>query len=652
MTLFFNLIGVENKEDYLSDLIEKIAEGEPGDAVYSVKSSEFINVPGTPYCYQASNKVRGAFKRFEKLQSEDRWASFGASTKDDFRFLRLWWEVPSQENYRPLAKGGEFSPFYTDYPLVVSWKQNAYELKVFLEEYRRSHGWSPHWTAELKSSQYYGKPGITWGRRTQKFAPKILPRGSVFGDKGPAILVANDSDEDIYFLLAVVNSDAFRYLVGLSLNSVDTTARSFEVGVIQNIPIPTVTVKEKAILVSLASNVVDFKLELAKTRETSNFFSPSVLFKYANSILSKVREAERSIRASLDKINEICFKLYEFSESDARSARKNSDLERVLSEDDLAMAKDDALVSLIVGCVFERFSLVQIDDQPKNSAFQFPHQTEQPISESDSKSFKAVISEDDLIRSVADIIEDAGENRVISIKNLDKYISKEFFNYHLGQYSKSRRQAPIYWPLQTASGSYTLWLYYHRLNQQSLYICVNDFVEPKLDQVEHELNALRGKPARSSQEEKEFEKLSDLASELRDFRDELLRLAKFWKPNLNDGVQISAAPLWKLFQHKAWQKKLKDTWESLKKGDYDWAHLACSFWPERVLRKCHQDHSLAIAHDVEGQFWEEVEVPVIRRGKDTGETKLEWQPKDLSESELNALIKRTIEERGLQSESR
>ena len=158
------------------------------------------------------------------------------------------------------------------------------------------------------------------------------------------------------------------------------------------------------------------------------------------------------------------------------------------------------------------------------------------------------------------------------------------------------------------------------------------------------MNALRGKSARDSQEEKDLEKLSDLASELRDFRDELLRIAKFWKPNLNDGVQITAAPLWKLFQHKAWQKKLKETWESLEKGDYDWAHLACSIWPERVLRKCHQDRSLAIAHDVEDIFWHEVEVPVMRGKKATGQTKLEWQPKALSDAELNALIQAKIKE--------
>ena len=237
----------------------------------------------------------------------------------------------------------------------------------------------------------------------------------------------------------------------------------------------------------------------------------------------------------------------------------------------------------------------------------------------------------------------------LGVKSFGDYLSKSslFFSHHYSNYSESRRNAPIYWPLQTPSGSYTLWVYYHLLNEQTLYTCLNDFVEPKLHQVEQDLNSFRSKPARNGQEEKELEKLSELASELRDFRDELLRLAKFWKPNLNDGVQITAAPLWKLFQHKAWQKKLKDTWANLEQGDYDWAHLACSIWPKRVLEKCHQDRSLAIAHNVEDVFWHEIEVPIIRRGRDTGDTKLEWHPRDLSEPELSSLIQNVITERGL-----
>ena len=120
---------------------------------------------------------------------------------------------------------------------------------------------------------------------------------------------------------------------------------------------------------------------------------------------------------------------------------------------------------------------------------------------------------------------------------------------------------------------------------------------------------------RGRKAEKEYEELTQLELELKDFREELLRLAKFWKPNLNDGVQITAAPLWKLFQYRPWQKKLKETWESLEAGEYDWAHLAYSIWPDRVREKCRTDKSLAIAHGLE-ELYQEPEKPMKKkRGK-------------------------------------
>ena len=37
----------------------------------------------------------------------------------------------------------------------------------------------------------------------------------------------------------------------------------------------------------------------------------------------------------------------------------------------------------------------------------------------------------------------------------------------------------------------------------------------------------------------------------------------------------------------------------LEKGEYDWAHLAYSIWPDRVRKKCKKDLSMAIAHGLE-----------------------------------------------------
>jgi hypothetical protein len=78
-------------------------------------------------------------------------------------------------------------------------------------------------------------------------------------------------------------------------------------------------------------------------------------------------------------------------------------------------------------------------------------------------------------------------------------------------------------------------------------------------------------------------------------------------------------------QHKAWQKELKATWNSLCDGDYDWAHLALHLWPDRVVPKCSTDRSLAIAHGLEDIFWVE--------GRD-GKCK----PREAPTRSINALV--------------
>jgi len=206
----------------------------------------------------------------------------------------------------------------------------------------------------------------------------------------------------------------------------------------------------------------------------------------------------------------------------------------------------------------------------------------------------------------------------LNVRTLRDHFRKPpgFFDDHLKRYSKSRRQAPIYWPLSTESGSYTLWVYYQRLTEQTFYTCVNEFVDPKLREVNSEVTKLTDKGARSRDDEQKLETLYQLGLELQQFRDELLRLAKLpWHPNLNDGIQITAAPLWKLFRLPRWRKTLKETWEGLERGDYDWAYMAFTLWPDRIREKCKSDKSLAIAHGLEDLYVEPARVVRKKRGR-------------------------------------
>ena len=137
------------------------------------------------------------------------------------------------------------------------------------------------------------------------------------------------------------------------------------------------------------------------------------------------------------------------------------------------------------------------------------------------------------------------------VKALRDYFRKPagFYDDHLKRYSKSRRQAPIYWPLSTPTGElYPVALLPPPHRPDALHRGQR-FRRAQAGPCQRGAARLRGKARRSTAEEKELERLSDLALELYAFRQELLRLAPLWKPDLNDGVQITAAPLWRLF-HK------------------------------------------------------------------------------------------------------
>ena len=110
----------------------------------------------------------------------------------------------------------------------------------------------------------------------------------------------------------------------------------------------------------------------------------------------------------------------------------------------------------------------------------------------------------------------------------------------------------------------------------------------------------------SARERKEIATQEAFVDELRAMFDEVKRVAPLWNPNLDDGVVLTMAPLWRLVpQHKPWQKELKSKWDELAAGKYDWAHLSMHLWPERVVPKCATDRSLAIAHGLEDAFWVE-----------------------------------------------
>jgi len=458
----------------------------------------------------------------------------------------------------------------------------------------------------------------------------------IFGQKGPAAFVSRDSNQELLALCAIVNSAPFNYLVSTQLARTELS-RSFEVGLIKQTPFPYLDELKTADLNALAKGAWWSMRLLDSVEETSHaFVLPAALRARLGDYDPPAIEAE--LAEIQTEIDDIAFDLYGFSDEDRAAAMSSFGSAQEEAEDGVEAASDDedegaaeqvdqtdSLLCWAAGVAFGRFdwrlATGERDAPPEPDPFDpLPAKSPGMLSD-DAEPFhqhSGILVDDegnvhDLARLIEEVLVQVDTPVPAEVR---RWLQRDFFKLHLKQYSKSRRKAPIYWPLSTSSGSYTLWIYYPSLTDQTLYSTVNDFIEPKLKHVGQDLDALRGKGGeRSRADEKSFEALQGLENELIEFRDMILEIAPTYRPNHDDGVQITASPLWRLFRHKPWQKVLKDTWAKLEKGEYDWAHLAMTYCPDRVREKCKADKSLAIAHDLEDLYEEPEGKPKVSSGR-------------------------------------
>lgn len=212
----------------------------------------------------------------------------------------------------------------------------------------------------------------------------------------------------------------------------------------------------------------------------------------------------------------------------------------------------------------------------------------------------------DIVASVTAVFESIGV-AAPDPQLLRRYFAREFFPVHLKAYSKNRRKAPIYWQIGTPSGGYSIWIYTHAINKDTLFRLQTDLVTPKLAHEKRQLDQMRldagDNPNRTRRTA--IASLVGLVDELQGFLNELSLVAPLWNPHPDDGIIINFAPLWRAVpQHRSWQRELASTWHTLCHGGHDWTHLSMHLWPERVVPKCAVDRSLAIAHGLGDVFWE------------------------------------------------
>lgn len=650
-TVFINALREEDKGAAVLAQASAVHTSDGHESVRIVDPEVFSEIPGSPFSYRVSEAVRSRFVRFGAFAAEGRQVRQGLATADDFRFVRLWWEVSdtrivtsspnaSPDTLRrqthtgrtwvPFAKGGAYSPYYSDVHLLVNWEEEGRDIKERVNPVT-GRPWSNVWMLGATQREYFLRPGITWPRRTGGFSPRCLAAGSIFADKGPAAFA-----DDPGTWLAVLCSAAFGALVDVQIASGGVIG-SYEVGVIQRTPVPLLSERDGSRLGALATACVRPMQTFDTVRESTHLFvAPSSTVHRSTTIETTVEQWNSDVKSlqtgaarSQGEIDALCSRLYGLSDADlhADALTAPADISSVDSpspdtdtEDDEAQSDDlrsttVSLLSYAVGCAFGRWDIRYATGEKTPPELPDPFAplpvcspgmlqgedgfplTAPPPGYPLHVNWNGILvddgshPDDDIVQRVRKSLHvlwpatsesiEAEMCAALGVKDLREYFRKPgsggFWMDHVHIYSKSHRKAPIYWLLQSSHKNYGVWLYYQRLDSDLLFKVLQNYVEPKLKleqnhetEASHKLTAGGLSVSETRQAQKDLEKQQDLVAEIRGFRDTLKKAADLrLTPDLDDGVVLNIAPLHDLVP---WVEASK-YWDELLAGKYPWSSI-------------------------------------------------------------------------------
>jgi hypothetical protein len=679
MTTFLRLLEAEpdQKGATLANAAARWRSGSEPDGIFQVAPTSFAQVPGSPFAYWVSERVRSLFTELPPFEGEGRTVKQGLATSYDFRFVRCWWEVDGTglgEKWFPFAKGGSYSPFHAAVHTVVNWEQSGREIKRLICQKYPYLNDNPDYVA--KNTDFYFRPGLTWPLRGIVFSAQAVPEGCIFSVAGKMAFV--DSPE-LLSALAIFNSRPFDSIVRLFAGKVGGV--QYEAGLIGAVRYPGADER----LDALARKGWSVRRNVDTSSQVSHALTLPAFLQAGGSTIgervegwsSRVDEADLELARIQSEIDEIAFGLYRIDGEDRRHMEEGfgslgssdeeeaDDSEEDDDGDELAEGADpvvltEALLEWVLGVALGRFDVRiatgermpppdpdPFDALPVCSPGMLQDGAGLPARDAPAGyplelPPHGILVDDpghpwDVVARMEAVFERVAEGRAhewlqeaegILGRDLRDWLRRHGFERHLKRYSRSRRKAPLFWHLAPKSREYGIWLYSPVATRDTFYRVQNDYMEPKLKASERRLLELRQSAGASptGQQRKDVASQESLVEELRAFREQVARIAPLWKPYRDDGVVLNCAVLSDLFDHhRTWQRECAKKWGELAGGKYDWAGWAMHLWPARVVAACASDRSVAIAHGLEEALWEEAE-----DGK--------WEPRADAEEQVVKLV--------------
>ena len=570
--------------------------------VYQHKLSDFNVIKEKPLIYWWDESFFKDYAETPKLEDHSP-ASFGLTSGDNSRFIKLWWEV-LQSSYLqqffnlfdpmllrrlskvPIVMGARGTAWFEPMRELINWKLNGSEVKLKSESQYGSV------SKQIRNEDKYFTRGISFSTIGANFLARVQRFPSVFSNSASSVFTKNPED-----ITCLMNSALSRKI----LSSLNPTV-SFQVGDVNRLPLFPIE----------SADEIFRELEKAFSeheagRETSvEFISPRP---------SPWRTAQTWAQTAVDR-------------------PAGTPLPPYHPEYDPPTAQD--FISYAVGLALGRFSksssLSEVEGTANVDRDSSGVLASAPLSQRRSSlpilylsAYSQDLPEigDRLTHPAADPIHHAWAEHgsKITKKTLHEWLRQDYFKEdHLKRYD----QRPIYFPISSAKKNFVAIIPIHQWIDNTLQTLLADHLLPDQNHLLGEINDLRAARSQGDSKaigtaEKRYSELIKLQEELQDLINKVQEIAErgapptkpsdpnrevdaTFKMDLDDGVMINSAALWTLLEPQ-WNKP-KTWWSELStaqnKKDYDWSHLAARYFPNRVDEKCQKDPSLAVAHSI---FW-------------------------------------------------
>jgi len=439
-----------------------------------IRSIGFSKLPNSILGYDLPGFIITNFFEFDSLKKGKSAFRKGHDFVSSIHF-RNFWEVNSKPYISHVYNGGGYNLFYM-----------PYREMVIMNESTRVHK-----SVTLRNRAYHHKPGVCCGKRGEILDAHIFKSSMFFTNEGQSN--PDLSNEKSYEILSFLNSIFTQFILNLY------SGQHKQCGYLNILPIPSVN--QFSVLPNILK-ILEIKRYWYSKDETaleyhhllSEYVSHNSLkkgiFKLKEKLVADKQNYDLLVKSNDDfwvEVANVPNDSYSiFEDYKKKRPRENLRYDSIpINNWENALSHSHEILQALFGLAFGRWDISSILDTtkiPKFNDFFDPLPQKPIVSLNIGKTVEGhpvtipengILVDDgnnpkDILKFIRNCIRvlwkdnsDKIEEELCEIgqfESLEDFIRNYngFFNYHFERYTKSRRMAPIYWPISTLSNSFTV----------------------------------------------------------------------------------------------------------------------------------------------------------------------------------------------------